>query len=103
MTANLKPGWSTEFFCVLKKPMKFKPKGYFSTNEKLDLFLSDIFISGLEIFKNWRVNKNIVAYKKLLLKLKVNVAMWDWRNDPLKKQIYLWSWEKTRADSASNF
>ena len=37
-------------------------------------------MSGLEIFENWRVNKNIVAYKKLLAKLKVNIAM-DWRND----------------------
>ena len=32
---------------------------------------------GLEVFKNWRVNKNIAAYKKLLSKLKVNVAMLD--------------------------
>ena len=53
---------------------------YFSTNEKLDLLLSDNFMSGLEILKNWRVNKNIVAYEKLLAKLKVNIAM-DWRND----------------------
>ena len=48
---------------------------YFSTNEKLDLFLSDNFMSVLEI-----LNKNIVAYKKLLAKLKVNIVM-DWRND----------------------
>ena len=53
---------------------------YFSTNEKHDLFLSDNFMSGLEILKNSRVNKNIVAYKKLLAKLKVNIVM-DWRND----------------------
>ena len=53
---------------------------YFSTNEKHDLFLSDNFMSGLEILKNSRVNKNMVAYKKLLAKLKVNIVM-DWRND----------------------
>ena len=53
---------------------------YFSTNEKLDLFLSDNFMSVLEILKNSRVNKNRVAYKKLLAKLKVNIVM-DWRND----------------------
>ena len=37
---------------------------YFSNNEKRDLFLIDNFMSGLEVFKNWRINKNIVAYKK---------------------------------------
>ena len=87
MTANLKPGWSTEFSCVLKKPMKLQPKGYFSSNEKLYLFLSDIFISGLEIFKNWRVNKNIVAYKKLLSKLKVNVQCEIGETTPSKSKF----------------
>ena len=58
---------------------------FFSTNEKLDLFLSDSCMSVLEIFENWRVNKNIVAYEKLYSKSIVNVAMSDWRSDPLKK------------------
>ena len=58
---------------------------YYPTNGKPDLFLSDNCMSGLCIFKTWRVNKNIVVYKKPLSKLKVSAAMSDWRNDTLKK------------------
>ena len=57
-------------------------------------------MSGLEIFENWRVNKNIVAYKKLLAKLKVNIAM-DWRND--QKVNFFVNLREKRVDSGNNF
>ena len=48
------------------------------------------------------VYKNIAAYEKLVLGLKVNVVTPDWRNDPLKwPSIFLCKdeWKKT-VDSA---